>query len=248
MPYFQPRLSKGLAVAAMALGMFAQVHAAEPTAPEEQELYEYLFPEAGKARVQAQPAETATMQPTANAPQSAWGKDRPVAWSGDQRQAMLDAFKPKPAPVAPPELLKLDSDSLNYVPTKLDGQPYAQWIDAYSKKQDLSPRLVSEIIKAESRFDPNVISPKGASGLMQLMPDTAAQYNVDPFDPEQNINGGTQYFAMLMAKYKRVDYALAAYNAGPGAVDKYGGIPPYPETQNYVSKIMAGVAQLEAKN
>lgn len=248
MPYSQPRLSKSLAVAAMVLGIFAQAHAAEPTAPEEQELYEYLFPEAGKARVQVQTSEAAVMQPTANAPQSAWGKDRPVAWSGEQRQAMLDAFKPKPAPVASPELLKLDSDTLNYVPTKLDGQPYAQWIDVYAKKQDLSPRLVSEIIKAESRFDPNVISPKGASGLMQLMPDTAAQYNVDPFDPEQNIDAGTQYFAMLMAKYKRVDYALAAYNAGPVAVDKYGGIPPFPETQNYVSKIMAGVAQLEAKN
>ncbi|MNR52510.1 lytic murein transglycosylase [compost metagenome] len=83
---------------------------------------------------------------------------------------------------------------------------------------------------------------------MQLMPDLSKQFNIDPFDPEMNIKVGTQYFADLLAKYQRIDYALAAYNAGPGNVDKYGGIPPFPETQNYVSKILAGVARLEASN
>lgn len=249
MPYFQPRLSKGLAVAAMALGLFAQVQAAEPTAPEEQELYEYLFPEAGKSRAQVQPVETGGTQ-SAPAMQSAWGKERPQAWSADQKQAMLDAFKAKPATEQPPKLLTAPevSGSAAYAPVKLDGQPYADLIDIYSKKQNLSPLLVQQIIQAESKFDPNIVSKKGASGLMQLMPATAAELNVDPFDPEENIKGGTQYFAMLLEKYGRVDYALAAYNAGPGAVDKYNGIPPFPETENYVSKIMAGVAQLEAKN
>ena len=249
MPYFQPRLSKGLAVAAMALGLFAQAHAAEPTAPEEQELYEYLFPEAAKARPQAQPLEAVGTH-SAPAIQSAWAKDRPQTWSPDQKQAMLDAFKAKPTVEQPPKLLTLPEASgvTTYAPVKLDGQPYADLIDIYSKKQNLSPLLVQEIIKAESKFDPNIVSKKGASGLMQLMPATAAELNVDPFDPEENIKGGTQYFAMLLDKYKRVDYALAAYNAGPGAVDKYNGIPPFAETQNYVSTIMASVAQLEAKN
>ncbi|WP_024650152.1 transglycosylase SLT domain-containing protein [Pseudomonas syringae] len=256
MPYFQPRISKSLAVATLILGVAAQGYAfaTEQTAADEQELYEYLFPEAGKSARQAPTPERVsehTEPVAAEAPtmQSAWGRQQPKAWSPDQKQAMIEAFKPKPAPEQPPKLLAVDTDkAVRYAPAKLDSQPFTNWIDVYSKKQDLNPLLVQAMIKQESRFDPNIVSPKGASGLMQLMPGTAAEYNVDPFDPEQNINGGTQYFAMLLSKYKRVDYALAAYNAGPGAVDKYGGIPPYPETQNYVSTILADLANLEAKN
>ena len=250
MPYFQPRLNKALSAAVLVLGLMAQANAAEPSVPDEQELYEYLFPEAGKARALSSSQDMAIQSAPTERVRSAWGNDRPQAWSEDQRQAMQDAFKPKPKPVEPPALLSVpdDSGSFNYSPIAVDGQPYADLIQTYAKKRNLSPLLVQQIIKAESRNDPNAISPKGASGLMQLMPQLAAEFNIDPFDPEMNINVGTQYFAQMLAKYKRVDYALAAYNAGPGAVDKYGGIPPYPETQNYVSSILAGVSQLEAKN
>ena len=250
MPFFQPRLNKALSAAVLVLGLMAHANAAEPSAPDEQELYEYLFPEAGKARALVSPEDMAIHSAPAQRERSAWGSDRPQAWSDAQRQAMQDAFKAKPKPVEPPVLLSVpdDSGSFSYSAITVDGQPYADLIQTYAKKRNLSPLLVQQIIKAESRNDPNAISPKGASGLMQLMPQLAAEFNIDPFDPEMNINVGTQYFAQMLAKYKRVDYALAAYNAGPGAVDKYGGIPPYPETQNYVSSILAGVAQLEAKN
>jgi soluble lytic murein transglycosylase-like protein len=85
------------------------------------------------------------------------------------------------------------------------------------------------------------VSSAGAMGLMQLMPETARQLGVrDPFDPEQNVNAGAKYLRGLIDRYHgRLDFALAAYNAGPGAVDKYNGVPPYPETQSYVKNILS---------
>lgn len=101
------------------------------------------------------------------------------------------------------------------------------------------PRLAMAIIRAESNFNPGAVSPKNAQGLMQLIPETAERFNVrKPFDPEQNIRGGLSYLRWLLAYFKG-DVALvaAAYNAGEGAVNRYGGIPPYPETQGYVKRI-----------
>jgi hypothetical protein len=101
------------------------------------------------------------------------------------------------------------------------------------------PRLAMAIIRAESNFNPVAVSPKNAQGLMQLIPETAARFNVrQPFDPEQNIRGGLAYLRWLLAYFKG-DVALvaAAYNAGEGTVNRYGGIPPYPETQGYVKRI-----------
>jgi hypothetical protein len=100
--------------------------------------------------------------------------------------------------------------------------------------------LLKAIAKAESDFDPNATSKSGAMGIMQLMPATAKGLGVsDAYDPEQNIMGGAKYIASLLKKYDgNVSYALAAYNAGSGNVDKYGGIPPFEETQNYVTKIL----------
>jgi len=99
---------------------------------------------------------------------------------------------------------------------------------------------VRAVIQAESAFNPRAVSPKGALGLMQLMPATAEEYGVsDAFNPAENIAAGVKYLKRLLDKYEgRVELALAAYNAGPGAVKKYGGkVPPYRETQNYVARI-----------
>jgi soluble lytic murein transglycosylase-like protein len=96
------------------------------------------------------------------------------------------------------------------------------------------------VVKAESNFDPTAVSGAGAAGLMQLMPGTAASLGVeDVFNPEQNVEGGVRLLRQLLDRYQgNVVYALAAYNAGPGAVDRYGGVPPYRETQTYVPRVL----------
>lgn len=104
---------------------------------------------------------------------------------------------------------------------------------------ELDPALVLAVIDAESGFDHRAVSPKGAMGLMQLMPGTAERFGVrDPFDPEQNLKGGMAYLRWLIAYFEgRVPLVVAAYNAGEQAVERYGGIPPYPETQTYVQRV-----------
>ncbi|TGK20105.1 lytic transglycosylase domain-containing protein [Leptospira fluminis] len=102
----------------------------------------------------------------------------------------------------------------------------------------LDPNLVRSVIRAESGFKKDAVSSKGAQGLMQLMPSTAELLGVeDPLDPAENIAGGTKFLGDLVRKFGNTDLALAAYNAGPGAVEKYKGIPPYRETKDYVKKV-----------
>ena len=118
---------------------------------------------------------------------------------------------------------------------------YDDLISKSAKKYKLDRNLIKAVIAAESSFRENAVSHAGAQGLMQLMPQTAKRFNVsDSFDPAQNIDGGSQYLKFLIKLFDDdLDLVLAAYNAGEGAVKKYGGIPPYPETINYVKKVKA---------
>ena len=114
----------------------------------------------------------------------------------------------------------------------------AQLADTAADKYGLPRRLVRSVISTESGFEPRAVSPKGAIGLMQLMPATAEALGADPRDPAQNVDAGTRYLRDLLEKYDGgLWHALAAYNAGPGAVDKYQGVPPYRETIEYVGRI-----------
>ena len=116
--------------------------------------------------------------------------------------------------------------------------PYAEIIDKVSGEQGVDARLVRAVIQVESAYRNTARSRKGAMGLMQLMPETARQYGVkDPYDPAANIEGGIKHLKTLLQRLPR-DLALAAYNAGEGAVERFHGIPPYPETRSYVAQIV----------
>ena len=137
------------------------------------------------------------------------------------------------------------STSEGFVSTSEDFRPLPATIaynDAIAEAADLyklDPNLIRAIIRAESAFNPFAVSRAGAQGLMQLMPAVAEELNVlDPFDPRQNIFGGARYLRWLLDRNDgNLDLAVASYNAGPGAVDRYNGIPPYRETRNYVKKV-----------
>jgi len=113
-----------------------------------------------------------------------------------------------------------------------------QMADQAAERYGLPPELVRSVMKVESGFQPQAISPKGAVGLMQLMPGTAEILGANPYDPAANVDAGARYLRELLEKYHGgLRHALAAYNAGPAAVDKYQGVPPYPETVNYIRRI-----------
>lgn len=114
------------------------------------------------------------------------------------------------------------------------------YIEAHSQRQQLDPELVRAVVQVESAFQPSAQSHKGAMGLMQLMPETARQLSVeDPWDPEDNVRGGTVYLRHLLDRFGgQLELALAGYNAGPEAVQRHGGIPPYDETLAYVEKVL----------
>jgi hypothetical protein len=117
---------------------------------------------------------------------------------------------------------------------------WSTWIEQHAKRQRLDPRLVQAVIQVESSFDPRAVSRKGARGLMQLMPETARELEVpDSFDPEENIRGGTAYLRQMLDLFDgSLVHALAAYNAGPGAVRRHGGVPPFDETREYVRRVL----------
>ena len=135
-------------------------------------------------------------------------------------------------------------DAATEVPADLEGL-----IQGKAAQHGLDPDLLKAIIRNESAFNAKARSPVGAEGLMQLMPGTARGLGVtNSFDPEQNIDGGARYLKGLLKKYDQsVPLAVAAYNAGPGAVDRYGGIPPYAETSHYVKKVLQSYKAYDAQ-
>ncbi len=125
--------------------------------------------------------------------------------------------------------------------SRLGQTPYGEIIDSVAEAQGVNPLLVRALIQVESKFRPTARSPKGAMGLMQLMPSTAREYNVrNPFEPKANIEAGIKHLKSLLDRFgSRMELALAAYNAGVGAVEKFNGVPPYRETRDYVTRILS---------
>ncbi|MBV8749282.1 MAG: lytic transglycosylase domain-containing protein [Candidatus Eremiobacteraeota bacterium] len=128
-------------------------------------------------------------------------------------------------------------------PHMMDSARLAAIVRTYSSANAVDAKLVNSVIQSESHGDPSAVSRVGAQGLMQLMPGTSAMYGVaNPFDPYENVDAGTRYLHDLLHRYKgNVRLALAAYNAGPGAVDAAHGVPRYAETRAYVDRVVAGL-------
>jgi transglycosylase-like protein with SLT domain len=145
--------------------------------------------------------------------------------------------------IEPEEIFDAIEEPLN------DKTPFEKFIRAAAKRYDMDADLIHCVVAVESNFNPKAVSPKKASGLMQLLPQTAAHYGVkNIFDPEENINAGTRYLKELMAKYHDLTLALAAYNAGPERVDQYGRrVPPFLETMKYVQRIAKSYAKIKAE-
>jgi soluble lytic murein transglycosylase-like protein len=146
---------------------------------------------------------------------------------GDSTATAVSTNDASPSDPATPSTPRADKPSLD------------QMVDDVAKRHNVDPQLVRAMIGVESNWDPNAVSRTGAQGLMQLEPSTARLMGVrSAFDPQQNLEGGVAYLRMLLERYGGdLDKALAAYNAGPGAVDRAGGVPHYTETENYVQRV-----------
>lgn len=156
-------------------------------------------------------------------------KPKPVKLPEKETPAIPLESKPDIAPLRP--RIKSVHESIMH--------KYGDLIDAAAAETKLDSALIASVIHVESSGNPNAESHAGAKGLMQLADSTAGDYGVtDAFNPEQNIKGGSRFLKELMDRYQDIKLALAAYNAGPGNVDKYGGLPPFKETQNYVNKVI----------
>lgn len=133
-----------------------------------------------------------------------------------------------------PSVTLLGSDRARSSPSS-----FRPLLEEAARRYGLDPALVEAVVRAESGFNPAATSPAGAMGLMQLMPATARALGVlDPYDPVQNVHGGVRYLRGLVDRFGDLTLALAAYNAGPAAVQRYGGVPPYPETRAYVERVL----------
>jgi hypothetical protein len=161
-------------------------------------------------------------------------------------KSLVDKIEPDEVPYIDPDKPVVQAPAVQGTPqvqnsSVLDSTPYGEIITSVSQAHGVDPLLVRALIQVESGYRPQARSPKGAMGLMQLMPSTAKEYQVrNPFEPKANIEAGIKHLKTLIDRFGGgVDLALAAYNAGEGAVVKFKGVPPYRETRDYVSRILA---------
>ena len=155
----------------------------------------------------------------------------------DGRLAKQYEFSNRLKPNAPKDGASVETTALPRYKGNYKGA-FLEVAKAAARKHGIPEDLFLRLVQQESGWNPHAVSHAGAQGLAQLMPGTAAKLGVDPKDPHQNLDGGARYLAMMYAKFGNWRLALAAYNAGPGAVIKHGGIPPYSETRNYVKAIL----------
>lgn len=155
----------------------------------------------------------------------------------DGKLARQYSFSERLKPNAPKDEGKTDQAALPRYKGNYKGE-YLEVAKAAARRHGVPEDLFLRLVQQESGWNPHAVSHKGATGLAQLMPGTAAKLGVNPKDPHQNLDGGARYLAMMYAKFGSWRLALAAYNAGPGAVEKHGGIPPFTETKNYVRAIL----------
>ena len=170
------------------------------------------------------------MQKSMGAPPAAKAEDVAQASAADKAQAISAVQQTENAK-------KISSKVLDDMP--LADQNLSTLIEAAARKYKVDPKLVAAVAEVESNGNQNAVSSAGAIGVMQLMPDTAASLGVDPYNKQQNVEGGAKYLRQMLDTFGGdTKKAVAAYNAGPGAVKDYGGVPPYKETQNYVNKVL----------
>ena len=176
--------------------------------------------------------------------QSLMGTAPQPASTANFAATLASASSPTATAAAAPATATLASTASTGPSALPAGTPYGAEITAAAQRNGLDPALLAGLIKQESGFNPNAGSPAGAQGLCQLMPGTARGLGVtDLHDPVQSIEGGAKYLAQQLKTFHGdIARALAAYNAGPGAVQRYGGVPPYAETQNYVRAVQANAA------